>query len=130
MKIDNPSKVLTCLFTQLDVPFTNQIIRDELQKHRTTGGLSAIRDLLFKWEVPNTAYELKFEQLFNLSMPFIACFSNNKFALVTQLDKQNATVSNEKWNNEILNLKEFKHAYRGTVLITERCTKLISRTKV
>lgn len=130
MKIDNSSKVLTCLFTELDVPVTVQTIREELKKRPDMGSLSAIREVLFKCNVPNAAYELKFEQLFNLSIPFIAHFSKNKFALVTKLDKQTAVVSNEKWNNEVLNIKEFKQAYRGSVLIAEKYTKFIFRAKV
>ena len=119
MKTNNNTQVLIRLVDELNIPVTRKTIRDELSTHPDQGSLLAFSDLLSAWHVPNAAYQLTFEQLAEVPLPFIT-YTKKGFVTVTQLDDKQATLSNEKYTNEIVPLDEFKNSYSGPVLMAEK----------
>jgi protein-disulfide isomerase/uncharacterized membrane protein len=120
MNQDNATLVLTRFMAALAIPVTRQSISDELEKNADYNSLLAYSDVLDRWQVPNLAYNLEFEQLANVPTPFIAHLNNKKFGLVISLDEKQAVVSNEKWNNKVVSAEEFKKLYSGTILLAEK----------
>jgi len=120
MEKDNATRVLTRFMAELEIPVTRQSISDELQKHPDYYSMLSFSDVLDRWNVPNAAYKLEFEQLSDLPLPFIAFLSKNQFSVVTQLDDTKVTVSTHKWANKAFTADEFKKQYSGSVLLAEK----------
>lgn len=120
---NNLTQVLTCFICELNISVTGQSINEELEKHPYYPSLLAISDVLNNFRVPNAAYQLDFEELFDIPGPFIALCGRGReeFVLVKHLNKQKAIVVNERWNNHTLSIEEFKSYYgEGSVLIAEK----------
>jgi uncharacterized membrane protein len=120
MEKDNPTLVLTRFMAALEIPVTRQSISDELGKHADYNSMLAFSDVLDRWNVPNVAYKLEFEELSDLPLPFIAFLSKRQFGVVTQLDDSKVTVSHHKWANKVFTVDEFKKEYSGSVLVAEK----------
>lgn len=119
MEKDNTTWVLSLLVEELRIPVTRQSIHEELQKHPDFPSLLSISDVLNNWNIPNASYQLAFEQLADVPIPFIAYFEDG-FAVVNRLNKKQALVSNERGNNHHISIEDFKKSYRGTVLAVEK----------
>ncbi|MDB5121965.1 MAG: Vitamin epoxide reductase family protein [Mucilaginibacter sp.] len=117
---DNATRVLIRFIAELAVPVTRQSISDELQKHPDYYSLLAFSDVLNNYQVSTSAYRLTFDQLPKVPLPFITYLSNKNYAVVTRLDEKQVTLSNDRWNNKILPLAEFKNQYGGAVLVAEK----------
>lgn len=120
MQKDNTSQVLYLLVRALGIPVTRQSIEDETAKHPEHSSLLAFSELLDHWHTPNAAYNLSFEELNQVPLPFVAFFAKKEFVLVTQLNDKQAVVSNERWKNHLISIDDFKKAYSGSVLIAEK----------
>jgi ABC-type bacteriocin/lantibiotic exporter with double-glycine peptidase domain len=70
--------------------------------------------------VPNAAYQLSFDQLSDVPLPFIAHVNRKGFTLVTQFNEKQVTLSNGRWKNKIITADDFKKSYTGSVLIAEK----------
>ena len=86
MENDNATRVLTQLIAELGIPVTRQSISNELEKHPDYGSLLAFNDVLDRWHIPNAAYQLKFDQLADVPLPFIAHLSKREFGVISRLD--------------------------------------------
>jgi len=117
---DNPTRVLTRLLIELKIPVTRQSISDELQKHPDYYSLLAFSDVLNNYDVPSSAYRLTFDQLAEVPLPFITYLTNKSYAIVTQFNQKQITLSNERWNNKIFTIDEFKKQYAGSVLTAKK----------
>ena len=51
------------------IPVTRQSISDELGKHADYYSLRAFSDVLDRWNIPNDAYKLSFEELAAVQFP-------------------------------------------------------------
>jgi protein-disulfide isomerase/uncharacterized membrane protein len=120
MEKDNTTVVLTRFVKELRIPVTRQSICEQLEKHPDYDSLLAFSDVLDQYRVPNGAYKLKFDQLTDVPLPFIAHIKNKEFAVISALDEKAVVVSNEKWNAKKISLAEFKKLYSGSVLVAEK----------
>lgn len=120
MHKNNINQVLYLLVKELDIPVTSQAIENEIAKHPEHESLLAISELLNHWRIPNGAYNVSFEELAQVPVPFIAYFTDNEFAVVTRLTETEATVSNDRWKNHTMKIEKFKKKYNGSVLIAEK----------
>ncbi len=77
-------------------------------------GLSAI---LSRWRVPDAAYRIKPEQLCDVPLPFIACFNNQTYGVVTRFDNEVISVTDELMTCQLISSKEFASKWIGVVLI-------------
>src|ERR1700743_2400329 len=102
MNKDNATWVLTRFMAHLAIPVTRQSISDELQKHPDFHSLLAFSDVLTNWHVPNDAYKVPFDELKDVQLPFITFMADKQFAVVTQLDDKQATISSDRFNNKVL----------------------------
>jgi len=120
MEKDNATLVLTRFIKALAIPVTRQSISDELQKHPDYGSMLAFNDVLNNYRVTSDAYLVPFKELAEVPLPFIAHLADKDFAVVTRLDEQQVTLSNEKWNNKKIPLDKFKKLYANTVLTAQK----------
>lgn len=119
---DNATAVLSCLIERLSISITKQTIGEELQKHPQYNTLLALSEVLDNWHIPNAAYQLNFDDLLaaEIDGPFIAFVSQKEFVTVTNLNKTEVMVSNERWNKHHLKIEEFKKIYSGSILLAEK----------
>ena len=120
MNKNNLVEVLKYLVDEMTIPVTRSSIEHELEKHPNSDSLLALSELLHNWNIPNASFELEFEKLSNLPLPFIAYVSDNEFVTVTHLDKNHLTVNNEKWLNHKIPIDDFEKIYSGFILIAEK----------
>jgi uncharacterized membrane protein len=91
-----------------------------LQKHPDYYSLLAFSDVLNNFRVPNSAYQLSFDQLEKLPLPFVCHLANKNYAVVTEFDDKHVKLSHNDWNNKVLKIDEFKKNYGGSVLVAEK----------
>lgn len=125
MRKDNFIQVIKRFAHELRIPITLQGIENELLVHPDLGSFIAISDIFNNWLVPNAAYQLTFDELLEAEIedPFIAFVSDNEFLVVSQITRDFAIVSNEKWNNHKLTIQQFREIYSGSILIAEKNDK-------
>src|ERR1700761_9173022 len=107
MEKKNIIKTLSLLVNELNIPLTDQSIKDEIERHPSQGSLLAISDLLKNWCIPNASYKLGFEELLKteIPLPFVVQLTSG-FALVTKFDKDTIIISNEKVYKKQINMDE------------------------
>ena len=115
-------RVIKLIVKLLGIPVTRTSIAAELQRHPDPSSLVAISDLLDLWLIPNAAYNVSIKEILEAEMPlpFVACFKEGEFALVTQINTKNAVLSNDRWENHELEISEFRKLYRGTILAFQK----------
>jgi len=120
MRNNNTTEVLTRFIAALKIPVTRLSIRNGLNTHPDNNSLLAFSDLLNGWNVPNAAYQLSFNQLKEVPLPFIAFISKREFAVVTSFDENQATLYNQNYNNKQVPIDTFENLYSGSVLVAEK----------
>ena len=120
MRNNNTSQVLNLLVKELQIPVTRQSIDDELLKHPNADSMLAISELLTNWEIPNASYEVTFEELPLVPLPFIAYLKKDKFVLVRSINDKQVVLSNETWKQKEITTDEFKKAFTGNILAAEK----------
>jgi ABC-type bacteriocin/lantibiotic exporter with double-glycine peptidase domain len=120
MEKDNTTLVLTRLIKALSIPVTRQSIGDELEKHPDKGSIKIFSDVLDHWRVPNAVYQPSISRLAEIPLPFIAHISKNEYAVITELDEKQLTLSNQQYDNKIFTIDEFRDIYLGSVLAAEK----------
>jgi len=120
MEKDNATLVLTRFIKALAIPVTRQSISDELQKHPDYGSLLAFNDVLNNYHVANDAYQVPFNELNEVPLPFISFLTDKTYAVVTQLDEKQATLSNDRWNNKVFPIDQFKRLYGKSILTAQK----------
>ncbi len=88
MEKDNFTRVLTHFVQELDLPVTRQTVSDELEKHPDYDSLLAFSDALNRWQAPNAAYRLVFDQLTDVPVPFVAYAKKEGFVVVKHFDEK------------------------------------------
>ncbi len=121
MEKNNFTRVLTQFVQALNIPVTRQSVSDELEKHPDYDSLLAFSEVLSRWQVPNAAYHLTFDQLAEVPLPFIT-YTKSGFTVVKDLDKNQVTVTNGRWGKKTIAAEEFKKSYSGSVLVAEKET--------
>lgn len=119
MKHKNTSYVLNLLIEKLAIPVTRNSIEEEIAMHPNSHSLLAISDVLSNWNIPNASFQLPFDELVHVPVPFIA-YSNKEFVIIERLDERQVTISNEHFNSCIISIAEFKKSYNGTILAAEK----------
>ena len=120
MEKDNTTVVLTRLIKELAIPVTRQSITDELEKHPDKGSIKIFSDVLDHWRVPNAVYQPSISRLAEIPLPFIAHISKNEYAVITELDEKQLTLSNQQYDNKVFTTDEFSNIYLGSVLTAEK----------
>ncbi|HMG09418.1 MAG TPA: cysteine peptidase family C39 domain-containing protein, partial [Mucilaginibacter sp.] len=110
------------LVKKLQIPVTQKGIVNELQRQQDPSSLLAISDIFDNWNIAHAAYNARVGELLEteIPLPFIACFKNGEFVLVTKINKDSFIVSNDRWNNFRLEIQDFKKHYQGTILAFEK----------
>lgn len=120
MEKDNTTKVLTRFVNELAIPVTAKSISDQLEKHPDYDSLLAFSDVLDRFNVPNAAYKLSYDQLVDVPVPFIAHLKDRKFGVVTTFGENEVKISHDRWNGKTFPTEEFKKQYGGSVLVAEK----------
>ena len=118
----NSMHILNMLVKKLQIPVTQKGIVNELQRQQDPSSLLAISDIFDNWNIAHAAYNARVGELLEteIPLPFIACFKNGEFVLVTKINKDSFIVSNDRWNNFRLEIQDFKKHYQGTILAFEK----------
>jgi uncharacterized membrane protein len=119
---NNTEATVIKLLRRLSIATAPEKIIAELERHPDYPSLLAISDVLTNFNIENSAFRVSYDELSNLSLPFIAHTKVNKddFVIVDRVDEENIWVSNEKWSRHKLSLQRFKELYTGIVLTAER----------
>lgn len=120
MKGNNNATVLNHLLNLLKIPVTLQSIEEELRRHPENNSLLGLSDVLDRWQIPNNAYEVDFEQLAEVPVPFIAFISQSEFAVVSHLNDNGVKLTTSRWRNKMISIEEFRRLFSGSVLIAEK----------
>ena len=107
----------------LNIRVTKSTLIKELSEHPNYPSMLAISDTFSKYDVGNIAVRLKFEDVDQLPVPFLAHVSgddphSNYFILVKKMDERNI-FANFDGRSKSYSMDEFMKVYKGTVLIFE-----------
>jgi uncharacterized membrane protein len=118
MTNDNSTVVLYRLIKKLKIPVTRESVATEMQRHPFAFSLLSISDLLDNWDVPNAAFRVPVGELIKnkIPLPFIACLKQDEFVLVSHINENGVTISNNRWKNHRLGISEFRAQYLGVIL--------------
>jgi len=118
----NTDAVVFKLLKYLKIDVEPQVITAELEKHPDYPSMLAISDVLNALDIVNSAIRVSYEEMEQLSCPFIAHTQSDEIELcvVSQIEHGHVFLSNEKWDRHKLKNEEFKKMYAGVVLIAER----------
>lgn len=121
MTVNNSAAVLIRLIKSLKIPVTSASVITEIDKHPYKNTLFALSDVLNYWNVPNGAYNVDFNDLKELSLPFIAYLSlnNGEFALVEKIEDEHFVISGDNRERKRIPYKNFQELYANSVLIAE-----------
>ncbi|QEM05986.1 thioredoxin domain-containing protein [Mucilaginibacter rubeus] len=117
----NAVSVIFELFNYFKKNIDESLIAEELEKHPEYASLLAVSDVLTVLGVENAAANVSFDDLSDLSLPFIAHtnYPDSQFLLVTGMESGKVALSGGKWNRRKESLTEFKKHFTGVVLIVE-----------
>jgi ABC-type bacteriocin/lantibiotic exporter with double-glycine peptidase domain len=119
MEQDKIAVVLAKFVRQLEIPLTRLSIENELLKHPDYPSLFAVSDVLKNWKIANAAYKIPFKELDNVPCPYIACFHNGNFVVVTSFNKGHVTISDDNRTDHKMGTEDFKAYYSDTILAAE-----------
>jgi len=123
MEKDNTTKVLTRFVSELAIPVTAKSISEQLEKHPDYYSLLAFSDVLDNFNIPNSAYKVPHDDLAEVPVPFIAFLTDKTYAVVTQMDDKQVTLSNHRWHNKVFAKNDFMRMYGRSVLVAEPTAK-------
>jgi uncharacterized membrane protein len=94
------------------------IIAAEMELHPEYPSLLAISDVLISLGIPNNAFRIEADKINSVICPFIAYVQSNggEFWVVTEINRNYFSVSNEKWEKHQLETETFKKFFGGIVL--------------
>lgn len=116
---DNTTQVLIKLLKHLKIPVTNQSVSDQLEKHPDYDSFLAYSDVLNNFGIQNAAYYVPHEDLHEVPVPFIAAFTDKTYGVITNMNHQYVTITNERWNNKKMPLSNFLRGYGQSVLVAQ-----------
>ena len=117
-KYENTVAVILAFLKRAGIEKSASRISNELEKHPDYPSLLALSDVLYNFQIENSAYQVGAEEVGTVPCPFIANtnINNGDFLVVNKIVNGRVYVTNEKWNNRCLSLYEFKKIFTGTVL--------------
>ncbi|RVU00440.1 hypothetical protein EOD41_13260 [Mucilaginibacter limnophilus] len=119
MEKDKVASVVAKLVKELKVPLTRLSIENELLIHPDYPSLFAISEVLSNWKIANAAYKIPFEQLGEVPCPYIACYHDGSFVVVTSFNEKQLTISDHSRNGYIIPAEAFKGFYSEAILAAE-----------
>ena len=120
-KRPNADAVLIALIKLIAPSVTAEQVTNELNIHPDYPNLLAISDVLTNFGIECGAYKITKEDLPDVPVPFIAHTkkSGTEFLLVTALDMQTVTVTDQYRKNYSISFKEFANIFNDVVLAAE-----------
>ncbi len=129
-KYDNADAAIIKLLRSLKIAVDPEIIIAELEKHPDYPSLLAISDVLTVFNVENVALRVNFNELGDVTVPFLAHTNGGDMVLVKKAEKAYYHLSSDKWNNHKVNADEFKKMYNGVVLTAAPSVETESPAKI
>jgi uncharacterized membrane protein len=119
--IHNVESIPIKFLKSLNIPIETDLILAELEKHPDYPSLLSISDVLSNFSVKNEAFRIEPDELDSIPCPFAAQtdINQNDFVIVKKVTNESVWLSNEKWNNHKMDLKEFKDHFSGVILVAE-----------
>ncbi len=101
-------------------------VADELEKHPDYPSMLAISDVLANFKIENSAYRIDEGRLNTVPRPFLVHMNTGggEFAVVSRIDNNIVYFSDEKKQNNRLNIADFQKVFDGIVLTAEPNTDL------
>jgi uncharacterized membrane protein/thiol-disulfide isomerase/thioredoxin len=120
-KPDNADAVLIELIKLVDPSITPDQIKNELNIHPDYPNLLALNDVLTNFGIESGAYRITKNELTDVPVPFIAHTkkSGTEFLLVTALNAQQVTVTDQTRKNYKLSFDAFADMFNEVVLAVE-----------
>jgi uncharacterized membrane protein/predicted double-glycine peptidase len=120
-KRPNPDAVLIELVKRIDPSVTAEQITDELDIHPDYPNLLALNDVLTNFGIESGAYRITRDELQEVPVPFIAHTnkSGTEFLLITAMNAQQVTASDQSRKNYKLSFNEFAEMFTDVVLAVE-----------
>lgn len=123
MKKDNTCVVLFQLIKKLKIKISETSLLAELEKHPDYPSLHALSDVLDNFHIPNFAYQIGFEDVLNISGPFIAHVKNPKtvqeFVMVSEVNGDQVIISNQNFKDKCINKETFRELFLGIVFVVQ-----------
>lgn len=121
MKRSNADAVLYKMLLLLKIPVTYAQIVTELNLHPNYPSLLSLNDVLARFDITADAYDVGFDDLHQVSVPFIAHTSkgDSEFVLVKKAFGDFYIVDNGSVVSEKIEREEFGKIYNGVVLVAE-----------
>jgi uncharacterized membrane protein len=117
----NADAVVAKLLKHFFTGIRSEDVSAELEKHPDYPSLLSICDVLRSFNLESEAFKTSYEQLKDIPTPFLAHtkFDQSTFVLVTRINENKVTFSNEKWNNRTLSGEEFRRYFAGIAVSAE-----------
>jgi uncharacterized membrane protein len=122
LKHQNADAVLIELIRGIDPSITDQQIVKELEIHPEYPSFLALNDVLNNFGIASDAYRVPVVDLHKATFPFIAHtrMPGSEFLLVTDLNQDSFTVTDQNKKNFNLSFNDFSVLYTGVILMADR----------
>src|ERR1700761_7132446 len=84
------------------------------------GHLYTLSHTLSHWHIPDTAYTVTSDHLTRVPVPFIACFNNQQYGVISRINKEFAAVYDNYLDNRMVSITDFEKQWSGTVSLSKK----------
>lgn len=115
--------ILKRILHLLDIPFTNNYLKETLDSHPEPESLLSISDTLGKYKIDSLAVQITEEKLDQIPLPFIVQLqgvSYPYFSCISGISEESVEYTDVEGKNKILSKNEFVNKWTGITLLLEK----------
>ncbi len=121
--MENSYLILKRILHLLDIPFTNNYLKDVLDSHPDPESLLSISDTLAKYKIDSLAVKITEEKLDQIPLPCIVQLQGDKypyFSCISGIPGKSMEYTDEEGKNKNLSKNEFVKKWTGITLLLEK----------